>query len=285
MAGVFIFLLSSIFYFGVASIALLFIIRIIHGGSYGVAATSTSALATDIIPESRKGEGIGYFSMFMSVAMVVGPALGIMVWKKISFKNLIDKNALPISLAGFILAISYSSLTLYITSYTKELDQENSAGLFFIVFALTIIISRPFIGKMFDRLGENFLAYPGLICFASGMIILSQETSSTVLLLSAVIMGLGYGAILPCFQTIAIQSVPAERRGLATATFFLLFDAGYGVGSYLMGVIATHSNYRVMYFSAGVLALISLFIYYLMHHRQTDKSNKNMNSAILPKTS
>ncbi|SFL24332.1 Major Facilitator Superfamily protein [Paenibacillus sp. 1_12] len=140
-----------------------------------------SALATDIIPESRKGEGIGYFSMFMSIAMVVGPALGILVWnkfdnevglfsisafvsclalvftmlvkkdnnrssipqktEKMSWRNLIEKKALPISLSGLVLAFSYSSLTSFITAYSIDLHQDNAAGLFFIVFAIMIIIS------------------------------------------------------------------------------------------------------------------------------------------------
>ncbi|MEK3724353.1 MFS transporter [Paenibacillus sp. FSL H8-0034] len=304
-----VFVTASFVYFGVSGILLLLVIRAIHGGSFGVAATSTSALATDIIPESRKGEGIGYFSMFMSIAMVVGPALGIMLWnqfdseavlftisagisclaliftmlvkkdtkrqsipqaaEKMSWRNLIEKKALPIAFSGMVLAFSYSSLTSFITAYSIELHQDNAAGLFFIVFAVMIIISRPLVGKIFDRYGGNYLTYPGVLCFAIGMLILSQADSSFVLLLAGAIIGLGHGALVPSFQTLAIQSVSSERRGAATATFFLLFDFGYGLGSFILGLIAGAANYRIMFLVACVVVLLSAFIYYFMVHRRT----------------
>lgn len=70
------FLLAVSIYLSAYSFLFLLIIRMLHGGSFAVAATATSALAADLIPESRKGEGIGYFTMFMSIAMVIGPAMG-----------------------------------------------------------------------------------------------------------------------------------------------------------------------------------------------------------------
>lgn len=301
-----IFLLASILYFGVSGIVILLIIRIIHGGSYGVAATSTTALASDIIPDSRKGEGIGYFSMFMSIAMVIGPALGLLVWnnfpnnnllftisaviscfallftslvkqkeapatqikEKMAWRNLIEKKALPVSLAGMVLAFSYSPLTSYISSYSKELHQDNAAVLFFVIFAIMIVISRPFVGKIFDKFGEHFLVYPGVICFALGMLLLSQAETGTMLLLSGAIIGLGHGALVPSFQTLAIQSVSSKRRGVATGTFFLCFDFGYGIGSYVFGLIASATNYRVMFLVACCVVFLSAFIYYMMHHRR-----------------
>jgi MFS family permease len=90
-----------------------------------------------------------------------------------------------------------------------------------------------------------------------------------MLLLSGAIIGLGHGALVPSFQTLAIQSVSRERRGAATATFFLFFDFGYGLGSYVLGLIAGAANYRVMFLVACLVVLLSAIIYYTMHHRRT----------------
>ena len=79
-------------------------------------------------------------------------------------------------------------------------------------------------------------------------------------------MGLSYGILFPCFQGLAIKQSPAIRSGAATATFFLLSDLGYGVGSYLMGFTASISSYRMMYVFAAIISLVSVVVYFFFHH-------------------
>ncbi|TDF95053.1 MFS transporter [Paenibacillus piri] len=303
-----VFFIASLLYLGTYELALLLMVRIIHGASYGVASTATSAIAADIVPASRKGEGIGYFSMFMSIAMVIGPALGLVLWNasgdtallgtglvvslcslllamalrmpledrkpeqamprtKWTWSNLIEKKALPVSMAGFVLAFSYSSLTAFMSSYTIELHQSGITSYFFICFAVMIVLSRPLIGKVFDKYSEHYLAYPGIVLFIVGMVLVSQAQTGWMLLAAGAIMGLGYGALLPCFQTLAMKLAPAHRTGLATGTFFLFFDLGYGFGSYVLGLIAAGTNYRTMFLAASIIVLLSAVIYYVFHHR------------------
>ncbi|MOA21031.1 major facilitator superfamily transporter [compost metagenome] len=89
-----------------------------------------------------------------------------------------------------------------------------------------------------------------------------------MLLLSGAIIGLGYGAILPCFQTIAVLAAPKHRRGLATATFYLLFDLGYGLGSYALGALASHYSYSVMYILCAFILVVAIVFYYTLHHKR-----------------
>jgi MFS family permease len=86
-------------------------------------------------------------------------------------------------------------------------------------------------------------------------------------------MGIGYGALFPCFQALAVKLSPIHRRGIATATFFLFFDSGYGLGSYFMGLIASFVNYSMMYAVAGIITLLSVILYYLFHHRPQAKQS------------
>ncbi|MBB6669750.1 MFS transporter [Cohnella nanjingensis] len=300
------FLTCTVLYFGAGTIAILLVLRVVHGASYGVASTSTGAIASDLVPASRKGEGIGYFGMFMSLAMVIGPFLGLTLTthfgynvlfavcsvttafallfglafraakktgtdgaaKKLSlhWRDLIEVKALPVSIAGFILAFSYSSITSFISVYAAEIDLSRAASYFFVCFAVMIVLPRPWIGKIFDKYGEHVLAYPGILLFIFGMIILSQAHSEPVFLLSGAVIGLGHGALIPCFQTLAIRSAPA-RSGLATGTFFLLFDLGYGIGSYVLGVVAEHTHYHKMYLIAALLVILTAVLYYALHHR------------------
>jgi len=326
--GAVIFLLSSISYFGAQGIYLFLAVRFIHGMSYAIASTATSTVASTLIPNSRQGEGMGYFSMFMSIAMVIGPACGLYLWKDkninlllvtvsvlaalsllftmwirvaqpkqsdttmalnvepvkgkkgLHWNDFIEPKALPISLVGFLLALSYSSLSGFMASYTTEIDQSQVAGIFFVAFAIMIVLFRPLVGKIFDKYNEHYVYYPGIVLFTVSMFLLSQANSGSTVLVAGFIMGAGYGALFSCFHALAIVLSPENRRGIANATFFLLFDFGYGVGSYFMGLIASFTNYRMMYFFAGVIALLSIGFYYGLHHRTRAKQSLQNDNVI-----
>jgi MFS family permease len=301
------FLVCTVFYLGIKSMSALLLLRIGHGIGFGLAATSLGAIAVDLVPDHRKGEGIGYFTLFMSLAMVIGPFVGLTImnhstsfllfivctifsllsfifgWitripqqtstnqikKSWQWHNLIELKAIPIALSGSILAFSYGAISTFISVYAKELGLQEAASYFFIVFATMIILPRPITGKLFDRLGEHVLVYPGITLFTIGMFGLSQAHTTGIFLISGALIGLGYGALLPSFQAIAIKASPSHRRGLATATYFVFFDSGYGIGSYVLGIIAAKTSYHTMYFIAGIVVACTVIIYYGLHHRKT----------------
>ncbi|MBA2943946.1 MFS transporter [Paenibacillus sp. CGMCC 1.16610] len=292
-------------------------VRFLHGIGFGMATTAAGAVAIDLVPDRRKGEGIGYFSLFMSLAMVVGPFLGLTIMQSNNnallfgvcivfavlsllfglslripqrvvqasvkpekgWRKFIEPRAIPISLTGSVLAFSYGAITTFLSVYAKANGLEKYASYFFMVFALMIVISRPFTGKWFDRSGPNGLVYPGVVLFTLGMIGLSLTSSAVPFLVAGGLLGLGFGAMLPSFQTIAIQAAPAHRRGLATGTYFLLFDTGYGIGSYVLGLVASKTDYHTMYFVAGIVVACSSLLYYGLHHRKSSVALKSGTAA------
>ncbi|SFM40639.1 Predicted arabinose efflux permease, MFS family [Paenibacillus sp. 1_12] len=298
--------LCSLSYTWIDNYSTLLVLRFIHGFAFGMVTTSTSAIVLDIIPEHRKGEGVGYFSLFMSLAMVIGPFVGLWITTQINygvmfiavavfsllsllcgfitrlpshvnatskvfvkgFRRYFETLAMPISVVGFFLAFSYGALSTFISVYAKTLGLESIASYFFVVLALMILLTRPFTGRLFDRKGEHVLAYPGMILFIFGMIWLSQSYSASVFLITAGIIGLGYGAIFPTFMTIAVKASPSHRRGVAMSTFLVFFDSGYGIGSYLLGILAAMTSYHMMYLIGGLIMLFTLIIYYFFHHRR-----------------
>lgn len=329
LVGLGIFLIASFGYFGAMGIVIFLFIRFLHGMSYALASTATNTIASSLIPVSRQGEGVGYFSMFMSLAMVIGPAFGLFLWKdknitvlllaaciisvlslifaitmrvsqpkqnsknlaanteptkkkKMQFSDFVEVKALPIAILAFLLAFSYSSLSGFLASFTTEIKQTQVASLFFVVFAMMIVVFRPIVGKAFDKYKEHYLYYPAILMFGVGLIMLGQSHSGKMVLLSALIMGIGYGALFSCFQALTVKISPIHRRGIATATFLLFFDLGYGVGSYFMGVIASIVSYSMMYEVAGIITLLSVILYYLFHHRpQSKQSIQNENANII----
>lgn len=100
------------------------------------------------------------------------------------------------------------------------------------------------------------------------MFILSQAQTPFWFLGAGILIGLGYGTLIPSFQTIAISAAPNHRRGSATATYFSFFDSGMGLGSFVLGIVAAHSSYHNMYFIAAIIVAFTLLIYYFLHGRK-----------------
>lgn len=317
LTGIGLFFAASLLYFAISGYRALLALRVVHGIGFGLAATAASAAAAQLVPAERKGEGIGYFSLFISLAMVVGPFVGLTVTADSAagfdalfglcaafaaaallaglpaklpqpaafaaaeatptspppaapsfLRSMFERRALPIALAGFILAFAYSGITTFISVYADELELAQSASWFFVTFALMIVLPRPITGRLFDRFGAHVLVYPGIALFAIGVAALGLADSSFAFLASGAVIGLGYGLLFPSFQTLAIQSSPPHRAGIATSTYFVLFDSGYGIGSYALGMLAAGSSYASMYLVSAVIAAFSALSYYTLHHRK-----------------
>jgi len=306
-----VFLVSTSLYFWAEAYIILLVLRFFQGIGFGLATTATGAIVADIVPESRRGQGIGYYGMFMSIAMVIGPYLGLTIIQQyhftvlfvlcttfamlslvlgifgkvpintkedakiqnpaqgnFSFRELFEPSAIPISLAAGIFAFSYSSLSSYVSLFADELGLKSIAGVFFIVFGLVIVLSRPFTGKWFDLYGANRVIYPALIIYIFGMIVLSFTEHGFLFLLTAAIIGLGYGAIVPSFQAISVQYSPSYRRGAATATFFFFFDSGFGIGAFVNGIIQAKTSFQLMFFLCGLVIIFTILVYYFIHDRK-----------------
>lgn len=180
---------------------------------------------------------------------------------KFSIHDVIEFKVLPIGFVALLTAFSYSSIMSFITAYAESKHLLPYVSLFFIIFAVSMIIVRPWVGKLFDRKGASSVIYPSFICFAIGLVIVSFMSNPWILWLSAIFIGIGYGSLFPCFQTVAIQSVPKARMGHAIASFFTLFDFGMAIGSVLMGLLIAELGYSFTYLFCAAIIVVTLFIY------------------------
>ena len=178
-----------------------------------------------------------------------------------SLHDIWELKAVPIGLVALLTAFSYSSIMSFITAYAESKQLFAYVSLFFIIFAISMIVVRPWVGKWFDRKGASSVIYPSFIFFAIGLVIVSFMSNQWILWLSAVFIGIGYGSLFPCFQTVAIQSVPKERMGHAIATFFTLFDFGMAMGSVIIGVLIAQFGYSPTYLLCALITVLTLFFY------------------------
>lgn len=304
-----IFLLVSIMYLGVGSLYFLLTIRLFHGAVFAVGTTTVATMAALVLPRQRKGEGIGYFAMFSNLAMVVGPFFSLIIiahyqfnvlfaacvvlailsfWcgnrksqigivsevaKKtdhsMEWSSFVEPQALPMALIGGLIFFAYTGVLVFIPLYAKLLNLIEYTSDFFAVFALVIVATRPVVGKLFDQSGANAVVYPGFVMFMLGLIGLSQVQELVGFLATGVILGIGFGALSPAFQTLAVQNSPGQRVGVATATYFLALDVSVGLGSFFLSVVSSHAGYRTMYLVAAAVIGLAAVAYYVMWRQKT----------------
>ncbi|WLR44336.1 MFS transporter [Bacillus carboniphilus] len=101
-------------YIGIKGLLFFFFLRFVHGFGFGMATTASGTMAADIIPQERRAEGMGYYSSFASIAMIVGPLLGLFILQIFNYNIL------------FLTCSSFAILSLLLGYFIKVELNENS---------------------------------------------------------------------------------------------------------------------------------------------------------------
>lgn len=295
--GLILFVLSVGSFGFITGIGFLIVMRIVQGVGWGFSTTASGTIATDLIPPKRRGEGMGYFGLSGNLALAIGPALGLTLADVISFKQLflicaslgfiafvlalnitfkkvdqsphktqparfdvIEKTALNPSILLFFITLTFGGITSFLPLYAAE---KNVAGiqLYFISFALFLMLSRVFAGKVYDRKGDIYVIPPGTILIFTAMLLLAWLPSTAMMIVAGALYGLGFGTVQPALQAWAVDKAPENRKGMANATFFSFFDLGVGVGAMLFGQLAFMYDYGIIYIVSACSVMLALFYY------------------------
>ena len=279
------------------NLSALLLIRFLHGIWFSILTTVTVPIANDFIPAQRKGEGMGYFVMSVNLGIVLGPLIGLTliqdfsylfvtsilagiifvgfifcfmipiqqevktvptVKRRLGINDFIEKKALSVSVLALLISFSYASIMSYISPFADARGLLEYASLFFVVFAIAMMSLRPITGKIYDKKGPSYVIYPAIALFAAGLALLSQIQTLTGFMFAAVCIGMGFGSVQPCLQTLAIQRADKSRIGHATSTFFSCYDIGIALGSLLLGMIIAQQGYSFAYLVCAGLTLLSL---------------------------
>lgn len=300
LTGLVIFVIS-VGTFGFAmGIAFLFLMRVVQGVGWGFSTTASGTIATDLIPERRRGEGLGYFGLSGNIALAFGPTLGLALAEVITFQQLFlfsallgltafllasrinykqveksekeierrkwdvyEKTALQPSLLLLFITITFGGIASFLPLYTA---QKGISGIqwYFFIFAITLMVSRSFAGKLYDKKGHGAIFIPGAVLIMTAMILLAWLPSSLVMFIAAGLYGFGFGSVQPALQAWAVQDAPMNRKGMANATFFSFFDLGVGIGAMAFGQIGHLFGYGSIYIASALSVSVSIFLYIYM---------------------
>ncbi|MDD2411534.1 MAG: MFS transporter [Bacteroidales bacterium] len=280
-----------------ASYVPLIVLRILHGVSWGILTTAGNTLAMDLLPEEKKGEGMGFYGLAFTLAMAIGPfiasfvlnignfgvlfiAAGFLAFsgmgtilmvgfpkneRKRAFslkllKDFIAPQTYRYALLLMIIMLPYGALINFASLFCLEVLPGRSY-IFFLSLAVGLTISRLFAGKIFDKRGYYELLIFSFSFIAIGFPIFVFFNHPFFLALSSVIIGIGYGISFLILQLVINQVLPKEKRGTANSIFLTALDIGIAGGTVLMGIFSDIFGLKLSFLTFVIFPIICLIIF------------------------
>ena len=163
----------------------------------------------------------------------------------LKLNNMIAKEALVPAVIIFCVNMGFTAINAFLLVYSEERGIVGGS-LFFTVYAVTLLATRPFIGKLTERFGFAKVGIPAVFMTACSFVLIAFSESLLVLLLAAFVNAFGYGSIQPMLQSLCMKSVPPERRGSASGTSFIGTDSATIIGPMVCGQVADAVGYNPM---------------------------------------
>lgn len=279
------------------------ILRTLHGAPMGATTVANSTVAIDVLPSSRRAEGIGYYGLSNNLGTAIAPTIGMLIYQwthnydliflislltasigffinstlKLKPRPLVELKT-PVSLDRFILlkgipealcialySFSYGVVSTYIAIYAKEeLGITTGTGFFFTLLCVGLISSR-LVGARGLRKGRvTENATSGVIISLIGYLVFAAFHNAWGFYGAAFIVGLGNGHMFPAFQTMFINLAPNSQRGTANSTLFTAWETGVGLGIILGGVVAEFFSYGAAFWLAWIGNLGGVVLYFAL---------------------
>ena len=307
----------AIFFAGylAASTLLLFtIVRTLHGGPFGTLTTANATVAIDVLPSSRRTEGIGYYGLSNNLAMALGPTIGILIYQltdsfelifwlalvvacagwltdatvKLPTKNIVrNKSKLSLDrfflLRGWLLGVnmvafgfSFGVLSNYLAIYGKEvMGITGGTGTYFMLCSVGLILSRLQGSKALRKGRVTHNAGEGMTISLLGYTLFILVPNDVGYYGSALLIGLGNGHMWPAFQNMTINVASNSQRGTANSTILISWDIGMGLGILLGGIIAELAGYGAAFWTVVIVNAAGVACFFLRTRRFFLERNLN----------
>jgi MFS family permease len=295
----------------VPSYKLMLPLVLVHGVFWSGLLTGSAAYTTNILPESRRGEGIAYWGLSTIAAIAVAPSIGFWVfhygWSALCLetaalnvvmaciawslppdppraapahpphRRLIEWRVLVLSFTLFLYSFGYGGVTSFTALYA-DANGVSPKGIYLTALAVVILLTRPLSGRLGDRFGYRRVLLPCLVLIAIGLSLLVFGGTKPWLVASAGVFGVGFGTAYPTFAGYVMRNVSAARRGAAFGAILACFDTGIGTGSTTLGWIIGRHGFATAFGTAAVLAALSL-PYFVLADRAITSRGREQNTS------
>ncbi len=274
------------------------VVRILHGLAESMLFSGYFTYAADIIPASRRTEGIALFGISGMLPISLGGVLGDAILARGDFSDLflasiglallsflislllrerrpafqsetaprgfaataVQRNLLPLWFIGTVFATAITGVFIFLKTWVMETGI-GSVGLFFTAYSVSAVLLRLVFGWVPDRFGSKRVLFPSLGLVAIGLALLPRSVDSAGLALAGALCGLGHGFTFPILIGIVVTRARDSERGAAMAVFTALFDAGVLLGGPVLGAVIRVFGYTAMFSTAGAALVLGTLIF------------------------
>ncbi|MCQ2959603.1 MAG: MFS transporter [Bacteroidales bacterium] len=311
LTSYFLFFLFFTGYIIAGSLLFFAIVRTFHGAPFGATTVANSTVAIDVLPASRRAEGIGYYGLSNNLATAISPSIALWIFHATHNYDILFGTSFAIGAVGFIInstiklpqkeiikeknklsldrffllkgwsealcmicfAFSYGVISTYVAIYGKEeLDITGGAGFFFMLFAIGLIFSR-LVGSRSLRKGRVAEnASIGCIIALFGYLLFALLHNEFGYYSAALIIGLGNGHMWPAFQNMFVNLAPNSQRGTANSSLLVSWDVGIGIGIVIGGFLAEIYGYHSAFWCAWIINILGVTGFFLYVRKHYQKN-------------
>lgn len=278
-------------YIGASTILMFAIVRTIHGLPFGATTVANSTVAIDVLPSSRRNEGVGFYGLSNNLAMAIAPSAGIYIYSVTDNFTLLFWISLVVAFGGFYMACSiklpvrelvtdkpklsldhfflgrawlmainillfglcWGVMSNYVALYGKqELGITDGTGLFFALLSGGLFVSRLYGVKSLREGRLTENALEGASISCVGYLLFAISPGAWAYYLSAILIGLGNGRMYPAFLNMFICVARRDQRGTANSSILTSWDCGMGLGILLGGFLAEYISFSAAFWGAAV---------------------------------
>jgi len=289
-------------YLAASTLLLFMIVRTLHGGPFGALTVANSTVAIDVLPSSRRTEGIGYYGLSNNLAMALAPTIGIFIYRYSHSFELLFWLALVVACVGWLVdstvslsaretvrpksklsldrfflvrgwllglnmvafGFSFGVLSNYLAIYGKEvMGITGGTGAYFMLCSIGLILSRLQGGKALRQGRVTHNAGEGMVISLIGYTLFIGVGGWAGYYGSALLIGLGNGHMWPAFQNMTINVASNSQRGTANSTILISWDIGMGLGILVGGVIAEFLGYAAAFWTVVLVNASGVACFFL----------------------
>ena len=279
-------------YVGAGTLLMFAIVRTLHGIPFGATTVVNSTVAIDVLPSSRRNEGIGYYGLSNNLAMAVAPSTGIYIYSVTDNFMLLFWLSLVLAFGGFycstrvrlparekssskpvlsldhfflgrawLLAVNicffglcWGVMSNYVAIYgSQQLGITDGTGVFFMLLSAGLIASRLFGSKSLRKGKMTVNATVGVLLSLAGYTLFAFVETPWSFYLSALLIGLGNGQMYPAFLNMFVKVARHDQRGTANSSILISWDLGMGIGILLGGVIAERAGFSAAFHTVAFM--------------------------------
>jgi MFS family permease len=306
---------ACLFYASSKSIPELIVSRLLTGVALAFLPTVCFVIASDTLPVKQMGKGMGYFAIGTVVTQALAPVVGLRLVATIGYNetfaivaaiiaatfaftaftrlgaaiptrpfsfrpdSIFSKAVIVPAILLLVEAMVWSQVNTFLVLFgeTRGVPAQQ-IGLFFMVLAFTLVVSRPLIGHLCDQYGASKVLLSSMCLLALSFLVISWSHSLSMFLISAVVTAFGYAGCQPSLMAVCLRRVPVERRGAASCTAYLGQDIGNLGGGVLGGTLVQHFGYasmwRLMLVPLAAAALVTIVFSRQLDVRQVVAESK-----------